>query len=82
MDAVSLRPWKRRRQGVQPPSVSPDWTGERFSGIGRPAHEGGVPYYTKLAQTAGLVVTGFLPQDALVNQDSLQPLYTTGTGFP
>ena len=52
---------------------------ERFSGIRTAGHEGDVPYYTNSTKLPA-DYDGTL-QDALINQDSLQPLYTTGTVF-
>ena len=52
---------------------------ERFSRIRTAGHEGDVPYYTNSTKLPA-DYDGTL-QDALINQDSLQPLYTTGTVF-
>lgn len=52
---------------------------ERFFGIRTAGHEGDVPYYTNSTKLPA-DYDGTL-QDALINQDSLQPLYTTGTVF-
>ena len=52
---------------------------ERFSGIRTAGHEGDVPYYTNSTKLPA-DYDGTL-QGALINQDSLQPLYTTGTVF-
>ena len=52
---------------------------ERFSGIRTAGHEGDTPYYTNSTKLPA-DYDGTL-QGALINQDSLQPLYTTGTVF-
>ena len=52
---------------------------EHFSGIRTAGHDGDKPYYTN-STTLPADFDGTL-RDALINQDSLQPLYTTGTVF-
>lgn len=52
---------------------------ERFPGIRTAGREGDKPYYTNSTKLPA-DYDGTL-QDALINQDSLQPLYTTGTVF-
>ena len=52
---------------------------EHFSGIRTAGHDGDKPYYTNSTKLPA-DYDGTL-RDALINQDSLQPLYTTGTVF-
>lgn len=52
---------------------------ERFPGIRTAGHEGDKPYYTNSTKLPA-DYDGTL-RDALLNQDALQPLYTTGTVF-
>mgnify|MGYP000296916200 FL=1 len=52
---------------------------EHFSGIRTAGHDGDKPYYTNSTKLPA-DYDGTL-QGALINQDSLQPLYTTGTVF-
>ncbi|XBX10114.1 ribonucleoside triphosphate reductase [Enterocloster clostridioformis] len=52
---------------------------EHFSGIRTAGHDGDKPYYTNSTKLPA-DYDGTL-RDALINQNSLQPLYTTGTVF-